>query len=300
MGNILNITFKYYDISGSQISDASLSLSGAYTGNLIDNTNQYYLLIDTASLGIGLRLITVSANKTNYESQSTLLRVQINRIAVTLQLTSGSPIVPVSPGGTALISLELLDPFTDLSIIGANVSYSWIFEDGVLVDPENDGTYEALIGGIQEGSYTIIITVDAGDQYDFPPLEITLVVVRSPEDILPFQIILIVSIISAVVVGIYLTLYLTILKYPKPIRRVHSFSKTLKREKMPKREVISREEAFRTSYDENTSNSSKFLKGKPSPAEPQIDKLIEKTSRDTLKNLGGETKSNQNIGGGNS
>ena len=300
MGTDLNVTFKYYDIGGNHISGALLSLSGAYTGDLIENINQYSLIIDTLSLGIGLKLITISANNTNYESQSALLRVQINRIAVTLELSSGSPIVPVSPGGTAIISLELLDPITDQPIIGANVSYSWIFEDGALIDPENDGTYEASIGGIQEGSYTIIITVDAGDQYDFPPLEITLVVVRDPDEIIPLQIILIISIISAIVLGVYLTLYLTILKFPKPIRRVKKFSKTLRREKMPKTEVIDREKAFRTSYEYTTSNSSKFLKGKPSTIEPKIDKLMEKTSRDALKNLGGESKPNKDTGGENS
>ena len=51
-------------------------------------------------------------------------------------------------------------------------------------------------------------------------------------------------------------------------------------------------------YD-TTSNSSKFLKGKPSTVEPKIDKLMEKTSRDTLQNLGGESKTNKNTGGEN-
>lgn len=297
IGNTLNITFKYYDIGGSHIPDASLYLSGDYTGYLSEDANQYTLLIDTSNFDIGVRLLTLSASKTNYESQSVVLRIQIKRIAIDLELESGTPIVPVSPGGTAVLRITLNNPLTNQSIIGANVSYSWIFGKGSLLDPENDGTYETTIGGVQEGSYTIIIKVDAGDQYDFPTLEITLVVVRSPDEILPFQIILIISIISAVVVGIYLTLYLTILKYPKPIRRVRKYSKTLRREKMPKTDVVDREQAFRTLYDDTTSGSSKLLKGKPSTEEPKIDKLIEKTSQNTLENLSGATKTDQKTGG---
>ena len=214
-------------------------------------------------------------------------------------MVSGSPIVPVKPGKTVLLQIELINPITNQSLTGANVTYSWIFGKGQLVETDNSGIYKTPIGGVQEGTYTIIISVAAGDEYDFKPFEITLVVVSSPVDILPFQIILIISIIGAILVGVYLTLYLTILKYPKPIRKVRKYSRTLRKTKVSKTDVLDREKAFRTGYSDTTGNSSKFLKGKPSTEEMKIDKLMEKTSKDTIKDLSGDSTTNTS-GGGNS
>ena len=299
IGTALNVTFKYYDINGAPISGATVSLSGDYSDNLIEGTNQYSLLIDTSNFKIGVSLIKISVSKTNYEFQSADLRIQTKRITLNLQFVSGSPIIPVKPGKTALIQIELLNPITNQSLIGANVTYNWIFGKGQLLDTDNNGIYEASIGGVQEGTYTIIISVAAGDEYDFKPFEITLVVVSSPGEVLPFQIILAISIIGAILVGIYLTLYLTILKYPKPIRRVRKYSRTLRKSKVSKTDIVDREKAFRTNYSDTTGKSSKFLKGKPSTEESKIDKLMEKTSKDTIKDLSGESTTNT-TGGENS
>ena len=198
-----------------------------------------------------------------------------------------------------MIQIELLNPITNQSLIGANVTYNWLFGKGQLLDPDNNGIYEASIGGVQEGTYTIIISVAAGDEYDFKPFEITLVVVSSPVDILPFQIILIISIIGAILVGVYLTLYLTILKYPKPIRKVRKYSRTLRKTKVSKTDVLDREKAFRTGYNDTTGKSSKYLRGKPSLEEAKFDKLMEKTSQETIKDLSGDSTTKE-TGGDNS
>ncbi|MFW9827644.1 MAG: hypothetical protein ACFFEY_08635 [Candidatus Thorarchaeota archaeon] len=87
-----------------------------------------------------------------------------------------------------------------------------------------------------------------------------------------FRILLIVSSIVAVCIGGYLVAYQRLLKYPKPVRKVRKYRRTLERTNDPTIGIVKREDAFKNEYKKTTQNSSSILKGKP--LEPASGKTI--------------------------
>jgi hypothetical protein len=223
---------------------------------------------------VGVRLIKLSVHKTNYESQSRDLRIQIRRIGAEIRPVSGSSIITIRPGEYTTLKVRLYDSFNQ-TIIGASVNYSWAFNpNGILTDPGNNGTYEARIGDVLDGSYIIVISATYGDNYDIQSYQITLTVYRDPIEVFIFQILLISAIVAAIVVAGYLILYWKVLRFPKPIRRVKKFGRSLRFKKPPRVDVVQREKAFKASFETELSGSSKFLKGKPSTELTKVDKLL--------------------------
>lgn len=78
-----------------------------------------------------------------------------------------------------------------------------------------------------------------------------------------FRILLIVSSIAAVCIGGYLFAYQRVLKYPKPVRKVRKYRRTLERTNEPTIGVVRREDAFKKEYKKTIQKSSSILKGKP-------------------------------------
>ncbi|MFX1441769.1 MAG: hypothetical protein ACFFHV_00005, partial [Promethearchaeota archaeon] len=58
---------------------------------------------------------------------------------------------------------------------------------------------------------------------------------------------------GGICLGGYLTAYQLYLKYPKPIRKVRKYRKTLNKKKTPSIDILSREGAFKAKYSEHTS-----------------------------------------------
>ena len=57
-------------------------------------------------------------------------------------------------------------------------------------------------------------------------------------------------------------LYQKILKYPRPVRKVRKFSKTLTKTKNPRIDITKRKKAFSVEYQSELSKTSKLLKKK--------------------------------------
>lgn len=84
------------------------------------------------------------------------------------------------------------------------------------------------------------------------------------DDIIPepvmFLIFMILAIVGAAAIGGYLLAYQMFLKYPKSVRKVRKFSKTLKNQNDPKINVLDRKSDFENTYRKEISKSSRLLK----------------------------------------
>ncbi|MFX1497198.1 MAG: TIR domain-containing protein [Promethearchaeota archaeon] len=76
---ILNITIIYSEIlTGNFISGATVGLTGETINDLLtEGLNSYYVLINTASLNLGINNLNISAQKTNYTSILVIITVNV-------------------------------------------------------------------------------------------------------------------------------------------------------------------------------------------------------------------------------
>ncbi|MFX0005640.1 MAG: hypothetical protein ACFFA7_04970 [Promethearchaeota archaeon] len=112
----------------------------------------------------------------------------------------------------------------------------------------------------------ITITIDNAD------FRITYIVTTDdlfPEPVL-FRILLIVASVVGVGIGGYLFAYQRVLKYPRPVRKVRKYRRTLARKKEPTVLIIEREKAFKKEYRSELHKTSSFLKGKPTQESTEI------------------------------
>ena len=283
ISQFVNITIKYYDFLGNHIPNAFVHLTGDYTANLVENESleQYSIIIDTNDLDIGVKLLTISSYRPNYEFQSDVIRIQVKRIRTEIISVSGDSVFHMKPGEEITLRVRLLNLDLNNSIIGVSVNYSWVFGNGTLLDPENDGIYEVTIPGLPLGSYDIIIIAYLSDDYDVQSYKITLIVTKPSDNIFFFQIGIIIGIVAASIVGGYMVLYWRIFRFPKVVRKIRKFRRTLRQKKAPKIEINSREKGFNLKYNEELSKTSKFLHGKPSKQRIDLKKSPEKEIKPT-------------------
>lgn len=101
-----------------------------------------------------------------------------------------------------------------------------------------------------------------------------------------FQALFILACIGAVVLASYTILYQRVLKYPKPVRKVRKYRKTLQQEKAPDIPILSHEGAFKGKYNQEILKTSQLLttklmlrRGKPIELSDKETKLIESTPK---------------------
>jgi len=277
IGTILNITIIFSDLLYNFISGADVVLLGeGLDTNLTEiiSLNHYTLLLNTRQLDIGVRLLTILAQKNNYQVQTIDIRLDVRRIKTNISTLSGASIINISPGQPVHLEIILTDLDFGGSILNASLFYRWALDDGIIEDLNNDGIYEVTILNIPDGSYTFTITAFAGDDYDFERFEITVTVIRPSEETLLFLILLIVSSIATVSALTYLYLYQKVFKYPKPVRKVRKYSKTLRKTNDPRVDITAREKAFKVEYQNDLAKTSKLLKGKPTEITSKPNKML--------------------------
>ncbi|KKL97393.1 hypothetical protein LCGC14_1834920, partial [marine sediment metagenome] len=173
-------------------------------------------------------------------------------------------IINIETGGNAALNVILNNTDFGGLIKNATVKYSWAFGTGDLLDANNDGIYSAVLRGVPEGSYAIIITAFANDNYYFESYEIIVTAItKTTADNPLYQILFIISIIGAAVLGSYLFAYQKYLKYPKSVRKVRKYRKSLKRKTEPSTNIISRKKAITSLYKEELHKTTNVLKVKP-------------------------------------
>ena len=267
IGSLLNLTITFRDIrTEDHISGAVVQLNGELTGVFSEyiTLEQYSIIINTTDLGVGLNIFTIIAEKANFELfLIQKLYVSVERIHTNISTTSGKSNIVIRPGESVNLRIVINNLDFGGLVKGASVTYRWARGEGFLTDNDNDGIYTVLLRNIPEGSFTITINAYKGDDYDFTSYELVISVIRPAEEILLFQILMIVSSIVAASALIYLYLYQKVLKYPKQVRKVRKFSKTLRKTKNPRIDITEREKAFSVEYKSELNKTSKLLKGKP-------------------------------------
>ncbi len=250
--SLINVTISYLDeITSNFISGATVSLIGENLSlTLTENSTlrQYSVLVNSTDLDIGVRFLTVTAQKVNYESYSARLRIQVNRIRTTIEVESGNETINTLPGDTVTISVSLHDLDYGGDIENVTVTYSADFGQGELTDPDGDGVFEAVLTNVPEGTYQITISVYADDDYDFERIRLTLNAIRPPENVLFFQVLTFVGIGAAITIGGYLIAYQRVLQYPVSVRKIHKFKNSLKKKKAPPVEITTREAALESYF----------------------------------------------------
>lgn len=87
LGNTVNITIKYLDNQTNHISGSNVQLTGKVSGQLNSGPfEQYSTIIDTTNLGIGVWSLSVTAEKSNYETQVIPFFVDVVERPTDLQL----------------------------------------------------------------------------------------------------------------------------------------------------------------------------------------------------------------------
>jgi hypothetical protein len=304
IGDTLNITVNYIDfLTDINIDNATLKLSGEnLTKSLTENVSlKYYsIILNTTDLKIGVKFLTLLASKGNYSEISEVLRITIRRITTEIRTESGSDVINIKPGGIVILRIELWDLNNSVNIKGVIVNFTWELGEGVLSDADNDGIYEAILENIpcqvSPCKYTITITVYAGDNYEFERKNVIINVVQPAEDVLLFQIIIIISIAASIALGSYLIAYQQVLKYPKPVRKVRSFRKNIKKEKSSEKvEILDRLEAFNTLYIEELGIIAKSVKEITEEQKSMIKGMEKSKVIDKYKSLEDKVIEDENI-----
>ncbi len=110
-----------------------------------------------------------------------------------------------------------------------------------------------------------------------------------------FQALFILACIGAGVLATYIILYQRILKYPKPVRKVRKYRRTLRQEKAPEIPILSHESAFKGRYNKEILKTSQLLttnlmlrRGKPIELSDKETKSLESTPKIVDKKIGSD------------
>jgi hypothetical protein len=104
-----------------------------------------------------------------------------------------------------------------------------------------------------------------------------------------FRLLLVIASIGGLSIGGYLVAYQKVLKYPKPVRKVRKYRRTLTKNKEPTVSIANRERAFKKEYKQELQKTSSFLRGKPiepiGPKETPKQPIESKKPPEAIKNL---------------
>ena len=282
LGSILNLTVKYAEnLTKLHINNAIISLTGDNLSiSLSENQTleQYSIILNTTDLKIGVNLLTLTAQATNFQIETMELRITVNKISTVISTVSGEPIITINPGESVKLRIMINNSDFGVAIKNANVTYRWTYGQGVLTDYDNDGIYEADLENIPEGSYTITITASASDDYNFESYEITISAITHPKSDQTWLIyVLFGGIIGLVSV---FTLYQTYFKYPPMVRKIRKLRKKIRKGKKTKMILTSkRSKIIENSIREKT----QIIELESKTPDKKIDKLKEIKEINDLK-----------------
>lgn len=115
-------------------------------------------------------------------------------------------------------------------------------------------------------------------------------ILMTSEQSLLFLILFIIACIGGACIAVYIVYYQKVLKYPKPVRKIRKYRKTLKKSKAPDIHIVSRENAFNTLYSKELRSPISLLKLTPleqiehKPVGKAKGKLMDKTTDKKQKN----------------
>ncbi|MFW9900560.1 MAG: hypothetical protein ACFFDY_04660, partial [Candidatus Thorarchaeota archaeon] len=110
IGAILNITVKYTDLLGNFIDNSDVELLGEGLSESLNQSisfEQYSTLLDTRQLDIGVRLLTIVAQRNNYRLQTINIRLDIQRIKTNITTVSGINVFEIESGQSIDLEIKL-------------------------------------------------------------------------------------------------------------------------------------------------------------------------------------------------
>jgi hypothetical protein len=204
--------------------------------------------------------------KDNYQPQNPDLTIVVRRINSTISTESGETLLTAIPGQDYTLKIKLINEDFGGLIYNASVTYSWQFGQGTLEDGDNDGIYTVTLRNLPVGAYKIVITVYAGDDYDFERYEITLNVESTGDSGALTALWVLIPILATLIASF--VLYEKKYKVPKPIRKLRKYRKTLNKEKgVENINIIQRDTAINELYKKSLDKLSKLPKVKTSSLE---------------------------------
>ncbi len=302
INKLLNITVKYKDLTGTHIPNATVQLTGDGIEEYLNEDpmlEQYSIIINaTIKLTLGQNSLIIRAEETNFQEEIINSMVILRRINAEIIPVLGSNKIKITPGGDAPILIYIYDTDFDKRIQGAAVeviTYVWENGNGILTDDNNDGIYEALIKNVPEGTHSLIINVFGSNIYNFASYEMLIITGVNQGGLLLFQVLLTIFLITSVGLGGYLYVYQKILIFPKPVRKVRKFQRTLRKIKAPHVDILRRKKAFASTYKEELKKSSRFLKGKPTTEITEMEKVSKNVPKIDQNELKNDTAKSQNM-----
>ncbi len=277
IGQELNITVKYNNAqSGQYINNGLLQLIGeglSLTFSRNDTLKQYFLLLNTSELDIGIKLFTIRAQTTDYQTSTISVSITINRIEAVIETETGELQIEVEVGEDILLQIIINDTIFGGNIINANVTYNWAYGQGKLIDSDDDGIYEIVLPNKPVDVYTITIFAFKSIDYNIESFELTLIVsepvAKSGADLTWLIYVLIGGIVGLVSV---FTLYQTHFKYPPMVRKIRKLRKKIRKGKKSKLILTSkRSEIIENSLREKT----QIIELESKTPDKNIDKLKE-------------------------
>ncbi|MFX1441771.1 MAG: hypothetical protein ACFFHV_00015 [Promethearchaeota archaeon] len=282
IGKQIGVIVKYYDLNLNYINNANVSLGIDYEIDLqkYPTEEQYRTTINTEILGLGHKTISLSALKENYVRQDINLNIIVRKISTEIITKDKENKFTIRPGEKFTLVIEIKDLDFGGKVKGCDVTYEWEFGDGELEEIE-DGVYEVELDTEfrPEGSYTIKISAfKEGGRYDFDDYEVTLTIARPEGESLLFLILFLVSICGITALASYYVYYRKVLRFPKPVRKVRKYRRSLKKKSAPSVDIIDRENGFKKVYSEELGKTSKSLKSKIAEEPLIVDKIKKKTT----------------------
>ncbi|MHA1913391.1 MAG: hypothetical protein ACW97V_03370 [Promethearchaeota archaeon] len=294
----LNITVKYKDPFGTHVPGAIVELTGdGIFETLFENPSlEHYSLVlnTTIKFSLGINELTITAQESEYQEKTINPRITVRKINAEITAVPGGTALQTFPGGDAVIKVFINDTDFNEMVKGATVTFSWDGDPstGLLIDSDLDGIYEATLSNIPKGTHSIIINAFGSDIYHFESQEIIITAVRQAGNTLLFQILTIIGIIAAIIVGGYLYAYQKVLKFPKTVRKVRKYRKKLKSKNPPNVPIKDRKKSISSAYQKELRNTSKSLKGKSSVDKAKTKKPPIET-KPKIENLGNDSISGQ-------
>ena len=162
LGNTVNISIKYYNQTKNHISGASVQLSGKVTGQLNETLEQYSKIIDSSNLGIGIWLLTVTAQKPNYESQIIKLYIEVLKrtteieVHVNTENKTSDPFIQIEVDKTLNLTVFYRDEETKNHLSGAEAT---LLSGGIFNETGNQYNYTLNSNNLSLGFNVLTIFV---------------------------------------------------------------------------------------------------------------------------------------------
>jgi hypothetical protein len=256
---ILNITVKFSNGSGDHIDGAIIQVSGdRILATLTENSSleQYSISFNvTENLLMGVNILAVEATSPDHVTQLLNPRITVRKINSEIASVSGSNSINVESGEIATLEIVLNNTDYGGVLKGAYVIYTWEGGEGILEDLDNDGIYVADLPDVSPGTYPIIISAFAGDDYNIENFQITLNVISSPGPDFSW---LVYTLLGAIVgLGVVIGLYQTHFKYSPMVRKIRKLRKKIGKGKKIKPIMITKRAEI---IDTNVKDSIELLR----------------------------------------